>query len=112
MIQINLLQDKVFEEMPETQVRSAIGFEHVQAERLEQQSAVKHITRSHVVGMTLNRVWPWLEQFDADRHRLFVPQNVDLNRIAFELALHDFLELRAFAIQLYVRIACDRMTLN
>ena len=47
-----------------------------------------------------------------DRHRLFVPQDVELHRIALELALHDFLELRAFAIQLDVRIACDRMTLN
>ena len=31
MIQINLLQNEVFEEMPEAQVRCAIGFEHVQA---------------------------------------------------------------------------------
>src|SRR6516164_538194 len=98
--------------MPKAEVRSAIRFEHVQIQRLEQQAAVKHITRAHIVAVTLNRVWPWLEQFDAYRHWLFVPQDVELDRVALELALHDFLKLRAFSIQFHVRVARDGMTVN
>src|SRR2546428_11712370 len=57
MLDVKLIEHIEIEEMPETQVLRLICFEQIETQRLEEQTAVKHITRSHIVFVTLDQIW-------------------------------------------------------
>ena len=112
MLQINLLHGEILEEMTEAQICRAISLQHVEVQRLKKQTTIKDVAWSHIIAVALNRIRPRLVQVDGDGHWLLVPQEIELDRVTFELSLDHFLELGALAFQLDVRIAGNRMAVD
>ena len=107
MLQIDLIQNEIFKEMPEAEIRCPVRFQHVEVQRLEKQTAVKHVTRSHIVAMALNRIRPGLVQIDCYRQGSLIPQNIELDGLALEFSFDDFFKLRALAFYFDICITGD-----
>src|SRR5260370_15536345 len=98
--------------MPESRVCWGKAIAISAFNRLKKQSAIKDVACSRIIAVALNRVRPRLVQVDGDGHWLLVPQDVELDRVTFELSLDHFLELGALAFQLDVRISGNRMAVD
>ena len=113
MLQIKLLQNEVFKKMAEAQISWPIGFEQIEIQRLKKQAAVKEITRTHIVAVSLHEVGPRrLQKLDFHGRWLLVAPDVELDRVALEFAFYYFLKIRALAIQFNVPITGNRMTID
>src|SRR5262249_34556312 len=104
----------IIEEMPNAKIAELklIGLERVEVEGLKKQTAVKNVARFHVIAVTLDKIGPDRAKLNRHRHRLLVPQKIELHRVALELAVDHFGHLPARSFQLHVGVTRDWMIVD
>ena len=112
MLQINLLQDKVIEEVAQSQIGWLISLDQIETQRLKKQPAVNDITRPDIIAVSLNEIGPHRTERHFHRHRLLVAPDVKLHGVAFEFSLDNFGHLDAVTFEFHIPVAGDWMIVD